>query len=232
MAHTIGILVAMDRELELLKRVVDANLERKMIGNKEFDFWFGYTSNDNNETITVIIAKSGIGKANAAMMTTALINIYKVDRIISSGVCGSIYADVENYHQGTVVCGTTAQYHDVWCGEPNSLGQIQGLPLCFDLVVPNLNGNDVKECRFLSGDWFVEKTDAEKLVEDYGWDYCVDMESAAIASVCYQMDVPLTCLRIISDCPLSENALTYKDFWNNAPDTLATVVRNLIEHVF
>lgn len=232
MENTIGILVAMDKELELLKRIVDARLERKTMGHREFDFWFGYITNNDGITTTVIIAKTGIGKANAAMMTTALINIYNVERIISSGVCGSIYKDTEQFHQGTVVCAKTAQYHDVWCGEPNEPGQIQGLPSYFDLVIPDLKNFDVRECGFITGDWFVGKEEAQKIADKFGYDFCIDMESAAIASVCYQTDIPLTCIRIISDCPLAEDAPTYEDFWNNAPNTLTSVVRDLIKHVF
>jgi len=230
MGHTIGILVAMDKELELLKTIVDANLEQKKIGNEYFDFWFGYTNAaKTGETITIIIAKSGIGKANAAMMMTALINIYNVDYIISSGVCGSIYSNVEEYHQGTVVCGSSARYHDVWCGDPNETGQIQDLPVSFNLRIPDFSDFAVKECRFLTGDWFVGKEDAQKIVEKFGADYCIDMESAAIASVCYRTNVPLTCIRIISDTPLDEKAPTYEDFWVKAPNTLVGVVKYIID---
>ena len=46
----------------------------------------------------------------------------------------------------------------------------------------------------------------------------VDMESAAIAQVCYLKNVPFICMRVISDTPGGDDNISqYENFWADAP---------------
>lgn len=55
-----------------------------------------------------------------------LIKNFAPDCVINTGVAGGI--DVKTRVMD-VVAGESVVYHDVWCGEPNLYGQVQGLPL-------------------------------------------------------------------------------------------------------
>ena len=58
----------------------------------------------------------------------------------------------------------------------------------------------------------------------------VDMESAAIAQVCYLKDVPFACLRVISDTPgEGDNLSQYENFWSEAPEKTFAAVQSLLE---
>ena len=58
----------------------------------------------------------------------------------------------------------------------------------------------------------------------------VDMESAAIAHVCHQYDVPFISFRIISDIPLKDNkAQQYFDFWEKISDNSFNVTKSFLE---
>ena len=61
----------------------------------------------------------------------------------------------------------------------------------------------------------------------------VDMESAAIAQVCYAKQVPFMSLRIVSDTPGMEpdNTTQYLDFFAEAPKKTFAVLRQLIEMI-
>ena len=71
----------------------------------------------------------GIGKVNAAAGAVELIRNFEPDCIISTGVAGGIDSCLKVMD---VVASRQIVYHDVWCGEGNAYGQIQGLPTFFD----------------------------------------------------------------------------------------------------
>ena len=72
---------------------------------------------------------SGIGKVNAAAAATEMILSDRPDCIINSGCAGSLKADVRVMD---VVIGAQCAYQDVWCGEPNLPGQVEGEPQRYD----------------------------------------------------------------------------------------------------
>ena len=107
-------------------------VEQLLANKKEYvEGPFQYTEGtiQNN---TVILMKCGIGKVNAAAGTVELIRNFHPDCIISTGVAGGIDSGLKVMD---VVAGSQIVYHDVWCGEGNAYGQIQGLPALFPMVL-------------------------------------------------------------------------------------------------
>ena len=173
---------------------------------------------------SVVLMQCGIGKVNAAAGTVELIRNFAPDCIISTGVAGGIDTCLNVMD---VVASRQIVYHDVWCGEGNAYGQIQGLPLFF-------SGNDtLYDCALsldtetpihggliCTGDKFI--TDANELKDikrNFPEGLAVDMESAAIAQICYLYKVPFISFRIISDTPGAEQHLEqYKNFWGEMAD--------------
>ena len=76
---------------------------------------FGAKSSDGNAFSVdkggnrIVIAKSGVGKVNAAAATQKLIDTYKPDRIINTGVAGGVANDIE---LGEIVIASKLAYHD------------------------------------------------------------------------------------------------------------------------
>ena len=106
----IGIIVAMDKELQQLRPLFPED--------------------------QVILQKSGIGKVNAAIQTVEMIRQYKPDCIISTGCAGGNGDDI---NVQDVVVSTQLAYHDVYCGEAighSVYGQVQGLPARYDADGP------------------------------------------------------------------------------------------------
>ena len=221
----IGIIVAMDKELQQLKQV------------------FGHASNSNE----VIIQKCGIGKVNAALGAAQMIRDHRPDVIISSGCAGGNGDDI---HVQDVVVSTELVYHDVYCGraidDTTIYGQVQGLPARYQAgeqllqaartlaAQPGIFEGKMHFGLIATGDWFVDaKQKMRSIVELFPEAKAVDMESAAIAQTCYKAGVPFISFRVISDMPLKDtDASMYHDFWDRIAQSSFTINRKLVEILF
>lgn len=217
----IGIISAMQSEH---RQLADRLQEKKEVTCGRLTFVTGRIG--GNE---VALAQSGIGKVNAALGAAALINTFTPDALISTGVAGGID---EVLQVTDVVASNRVAYHDVWCGDGNAYGQIQGLPLYFEadpkLVESalSLNGCGLLESHvhgglICTGDQFISnKQELQTIKERFPEALAVDMESAAIAQTCFLHQVPFLSFRIISDTPGAheENFAQYLDFWKTMAD--------------
>ena len=230
----IAIIVAMQSEFDLVSNILEHAEPRVIEGAQCL---VGELSGKQ-----IILLKSGIGKVNAAMQVTSLIAIMQPNYIINSGVAGGIG---EGMHQGDIVVGTEACYHDVWCGE-GSWGQVQGFPLKFPAdaylldamkEVNRQQSTDNSQLVFgliCTGDQFIsELATLQGIKRNFPDGKAVDMESAAIAQVCYAKQVPFMSLRIVSDTPGMEpdNTTQYLDFFAEAPKKTFAVLRQLIDKI-
>lgn len=220
----IGIIVAMHKELELLLPLLQNSEESRMGG---CEFHRGKVGRHD-----VIAMQCGIGKVNAAMGTLTLVNSFLPDFVINSGVAGGADSTVNVMD---VVAGARVSYHDVWCGPESELGQVQGLPLYFEgaqrllNLVPDREG--IHKGLICSGDQFIDTLDAVTRIKgNFPEALAVDMESGAIAQVCYLNKVPFLALRVISDSPGAshDNTRQYLDFWTDAPQETFNIVKDII----
>ena len=183
------------------------------------------------------VVKAGIGKVNAARTTTELIIKEKPDCIISSGLAGGI--DV-HLNVGDFVIGNQTAYYDVWCGEGNQKGQVQGFPqrYCADAdllsIARNLHidGLGIHEGLICTGDRFVSTYEEEEVIKKiYPDALACEMESCAIAQVCYIYGIPFLSFRAISDVlvPGHGHQESYDDFMADMNANSFAIVRLLLE---
>lgn len=209
----IGIIVAMQKELELLKPLLEQRSEQTVGGTV---FHCG-----NIGRHKVVAMQCGIGKVNAAIGTAALVDNFAPEVIINTGVAGGASKTVSVMD---VVVGQRVAYHDVWCGFDSTWGQIQGMPLYFEgapKLVDVLKGQPGVHCGLIcSGDRFIDSlAEVEAIQARFPDVLAVDMESAAIAHTCEAKHTPFLSLRVISDSPGAShnNSAQYTDFWIDAP---------------
>ena len=209
----IGIIVAMDKELQQLQNLFDDGRVR--------------------------VEKCGIGKVNAALGAQRMINEFHPDIIISSGCAGGNGDDIQIQD---VVVGAEVCYHDVYCGtaidNTTVYGQVQGLPARYQAAPELLAKATSLECGvavhaglIVTGDWFVDsKEKMRSIVNLFPEVRAVDMESCAIAQTCYLNQVPFISFRVISDIPLRDtNASQYHDFWNTVAEHSFQVTKTFVE---
>ena len=182
---------------------------------------------------------SGIGKVNAAAAATEMILRDRPDCIINSGCAGSLKADVRVMD---VVIGAQCAYQDVWCGEPNLPGQVEGEPQRFDAdpgLLAAAKALRPGTGRLHSGlictgnQFFISLDEDRRILSLYPDGLASDMESAAIAQVCRRYGVPFLSFRTISDIHRGEEAqrTSYENFWNDMADNSFTLLARLLESI-
>lgn len=179
----------------------------------------------------ISLSMCGIGKVNAAIGATAIIEKNRPDAIISTGLAGAIDRSL---HTMDIIVARQVAYHDVWCGEGYEYGQVQGYPRFFDAdrelydkaMSLSVEGLSIKGGLQISGDRFINAEDVPHLRRMYPEALSVDMESGALAQTCHRYGVPFISFRVISDgCDES----TYNDFWTKAPENSFKVLKSFLD---
>lgn len=226
----IGIIVAMSAEFRLVENLLKEKQEKI---NRGFRFVTGRIGDKE-----VVVMQAGIGKVCAAVGTVEMILNYAPACILNTGVAGGIDGVLRMMD---IVVGKEVVYHDVWCGEGNEVGQVQGMPARFRgdealFRAAMAARSDVALCggMICSGDQFITDRPAlEKIKKNFPEGMAVDMESGAIAQVCHIYGIPFLSCRIISDTPghVENHALQYKDFWSTAPEKSFEVLKQVIQKI-
>jgi len=170
----IGIIGAIDYELNyFFQHMIIARTE--IIADKTF--YIGKIKNHN-----VVIVKSGIGKVNASITTTILIDRFDARLIINTGVAGGL-APVE---VGDIIIAKGISYFDV------SLTEIDDVPygqMGTDPLVVNISAENLEKCK--------------NIFDKLGYKYLsvlgVEMEGMAIALTAYKFNRPFVSIRGVSD---------------------------------
>lgn len=156
---------------------------------------------------SIAVAKSGVGKAAAAICTALLIERYAPRLVLNIGVAGGVAQDMR---VGSLAVASGMLYHDVDVTHFGyAPGQLPGCPAVFDCdpdatallhaCARDLYGADVFLGRIASGDAFIaNKTRAAQIAMNCQA-VAVEMEGAAIAQACTLFGVPFCAARSISD---------------------------------
>ena len=221
----IGIIVAMDKELNLLLPLLE---DCRHIQSAGLDHYEGLL-----DGTPVVVAKCGIGKVNSAITALTLIDRLGVDMIINTGVAGGTGSDAGILD---IVVGDRIAYHDTWCGPGTTPGQAAECPLYFTnpAIIDRLRDlPGVKTGLIASGDIFVAyPDDLERILRVHPDAMAVDMESASIAHVCHLRGVPFVSIRVVSDTPGKDNNISqYENFWTDAPERTFRILKEVLPRI-
>lgn len=206
----IGIIGAIDQEIKIFKKIINYQII-KNIG--KFQVYIG-TFKQNN----IFLIKSGIGKVSASIASTILIVLFKSKIIINSGSAGALHPQLKI---GDIIIPNQLCYYDVnLTNFGYSQGQIPQYPKQFK-INKNLHNILIKTATqfklsftvglLITGDSFVRgKNLINKLKLQFSSAIGVEMESTAIAQVCYQFHIPLIVIKSISDLSDQKATLNFK----------------------
>lgn len=231
--NKIGIIGAMEVEVAELKE----KMENVQVRTKANMVFCEGTLNGK----PVVVVRSGIGKVNAAVCTQILVDDYKVDAIINTGIAGSLKNEI---NIGDVVVSKDAMYHDM---DATGFGYAKGcIPQmetsCFK-AHEGLVLLAVQTCRavnpeigvstgtIVSGDQFIssgEKKDEIKKEFDAS---CTEMEGAAIAHAAWLNEVPFVIIRAISDKADNSASMDYDEFEKRAVEHSVRLVENMVKEL-
>ncbi|OJU15403.1 MAG: hypothetical protein BGN88_07790 [Clostridiales bacterium 43-6] len=216
----IGLIVADEHEYAPVEKFVqDKNI-------KIYDFYknraIDFTITQQGKTAYITAVLCGIGKVNAASAAAMLIAKDKADILINFGLSG-IVSDLK---KGDIAICKSFIEHDfditpfgykpaqkpqeTYCYKAD-----QTLLKLFVNLYPFL-----KSAVAVTGDQFIcDKTTKDFLKNEFSAQ-CCDMESAAIASVCHQGDIPFVSLRKMSDDADETATMEYRELNFKQEDVL------------
>lgn len=229
----IGIIGAMQEEVEQIVAVMDVEREET---KASMTFRAGKLSGKD-----VVIVVSGIGKVNAAICTQILVDDFKVDYVINTGIAGSLNAAIDI---GDIVISSDVLHHDMDAtnfGYP--LGQVPRMDtLSFPAdkhlieVAKNACAKAVPEIgthvgRIVSGDQFIsDKAAKERITKNFNG-FCTEMEGASIAHTAYLNKVPFVILRAISDKADDSASVDYPTFEKQAIANGVKLIKEFVAEI-
>jgi adenosylhomocysteine nucleosidase len=190
--------------------------QKQLVGGREC--WVGHLHGQD-----VVAVLSGVGKVAAATTATLLIERFKVQRIVFTGVAGGLGPGVR---VGDVVLARSFLQHDMDAsplfprhevpfygrsrfdadaGLADALElacerMLQSLPDTATVGAFGLHAPRLHQGLLISGDRFVATTaESQALQRELPDALAVEMEGAAFAQVCHDFGVPLAVVRTISD---------------------------------
>ncbi len=229
----IGFIIAMEKEKQALMNLFEDSTCLTIHGIN-----FTKTKYQEHE---IVIALAGIGKVNAALTTTLLIEHFAPELIISSGIAGGFDRSLKTLD---FVVATSVSYSDVDAAlEGGELyGQVPGMPFeykCAYELVKNALGNesveDIYYGKVLSGDQFVvDYNKTSDIVEKHFSNQNVlafEMELGAVSQIAYLMNVPVIALKCISDIIGESNLTDYNTFSYIASSKMAKLVERVLKSI-
>ncbi len=227
MAPMLAILGAMDEEIELLRADLQ---EAETLTPPGVTLYRGVL-----DGVPVLLAKSGIGKVNAAMTATYLLNA-GATRVIFTGVAGGVHPELR---VGDLVVSTDLVQHDVDVTALDyPLGTVPGETAAWQAdpelrevalaAAREVEGVGVLEGRVASGDQFIASREGVgRLWTGFGA-ACAEMEGAAVAQVCAKAGVPFVVIRSVSDTADHDAQVDYRTFMPLVARHAKQVVRGML----
>lgn len=244
-AQRIAVLGALDQEIAIL---LDSLKNKKVEQYGGLTFYTGILKGQ-----AVVLAKSGVGKVNAAYSTAILLDHFTPKQLIFTGVAGGLHPESL---PGDVVVGTKLVQTDF--GQIDSLGfkvspfrklsggQHEELFIYSDSVLVQQAMAASREVDLLpisnrtprifegviaTSDVFVSNpTTATQLFTDYHA-LATEMEGAAVAHLCRTLGVPFVVLRSCSDNANQSARLSFNQFVGPAARNSAGIVLQLLQRM-
>ncbi len=252
MKHTIGILVPMQEEVELLYSEIHGTKTVKLASRI---FYLGKLEGQD-----VVLAKSGIGKVASAYTTSLLIHHFNVNAILVTGVAGGI---ADKISVGDLAIATQAVQHDMDCRPLFPQFEIPTTGITYFESDENLTNTLLQAAQsftendfdkaisqevmtelgihkpaihsglLVSGDQFIgTENQWQKIRNELPTTLFVEMEGAAVAQVCHDSNIPWCSIRTISDKANSAAHLDFNLFLNHAAKIYtAGVVKRFVRQV-
>ena len=224
----IAILGAMQEEVAPLLETVSEYKEVKHANNTFYLAKF--------EGRELVIAYSKIGKVNAAITTSAMIEKFGAKKLLFTGVAGALNP---NLKIGDMLYATSLVQHDLdITAFGHQPGYVPGTSV-FIKSDENLNaiasrvaaesGLNLQSGIIATGDQFIcEKSKKEWIKTTFNAD-ATEMEGASVALVCESLGVPFFVLRAISDEAGGGAEFDFDEFLNSSAKISANFMLEMVK---
>lgn len=229
----IGIIGAMNEEVIELKNIM-SDIQVENLGNLEF-------FKGNLLGKEVVLVEGGIGKVNASICATLMIEHFKVSKVLFTGVAGGTNPDI---NIGDIVIGVDQIEHDFNATAFGyELGQIPRMDtykfkadeelvnLAYSVAVEEFGAEKVRKGRIVSGDEFVASVEKINWLRDTFNADCTEMEGASVAHVCHVFGMPFLIIRAISDKANHDAKVDFPEFVKLAAKNSKTIIEGILKRL-
>lgn len=229
----IGIIGAMHEEIIELKNMI-SNLEEEKI----LDITFFKGTLEGKE---IVLVEGGIGKVNSSVCTTLLIDRFKVDQLIFTGVAGGTNPNIE---VGDIVISNELIEHDFDC---TAFGMKHGeiprmdtsifkadkklIKIAEKSALELFDKKNIYTGRIVSGDVFVAEPKKINWLRETFNSECTEMEGAAVAHVCHLFKIPFVIIRSISDKANDDAKTDFQEFVKLAAKNSKNLIVEMMKRV-
>lgn len=187
------------------------------------------------EGLETVVLYSGVCKVNAAIATQLLIDAFHTDVILNAGTAGGVADDVRLFD--TVIADKVA-YHDVaddiltdfhpWMKSVYFHPSPELLTLA--QAYSKSSAHRIRFGTAVTGEQFIDNPMRSVIRQKYA-PLSVDMETAAIAHVCYVNKIPFLSIRSITDTPLYEGIEQFEKNCQRASEISAEITIGLLREL-
>jgi adenosylhomocysteine/aminodeoxyfutalosine nucleosidase len=224
----IGILCAMREELEPI--LENMKVKEKLNHANNIYYLASFEGKD------IVLAYSKIGKVNAALSATIMIEKFKIEKLLFSGVAGAIDKDLKI---GDLIIATKTAQHDVdltvFGYEPGFIPESRVFFDCDSSLneiarkVANKMGIKLKEGIIASGDQFIHSKEKKEWIKNTFNASAIEMEGAAVGCVCFNENIPFFMLRSISDTAEEGAGVDFDEFLEESSKISAKFLLNMLK---
>ena len=225
----IGIVAAMDAEIHEFEKRMDVVDHTKTIAGCTLTYgkWQGKD---------VVLCKSGVGKAYAAMSCTILCMQGNIDSIINVGTAGGLTQDEQVLDVVISDKVIQADYDTSPLDGPSGVGLVYNSheklsQSCIDaakaMQIRYHVGTIASQDLFMSRD-----EDFEKLMNNFADSICSEMEAGAIGAVATKFNIPFVIVRSLSDVVHhNENPMEFSTYVSKASAQSVKLIENWLMRI-
>lgn len=231
MGKVIGIIGAMDEEIETLLGSIQMRDKKKYAG---ITYYLGKMHEQD-----VVLCKSGVGKVNASICAQLMITTFAVDCVLFTGVAGGVDPKLSI---GDIVISTDCLQHDM---DASALGFERGyIPFAPESIfnadqdLINLAEQAAKSTsypftigRVITGDQFIADHGQVLQLHQLFQASCIEMEGAAVAQVCTLNQVPFVIIRSLSDKADGSADVNFVEFTKLAAERSHEIVNYMVRNM-
>ena len=225
----IGIVAAMDAEIHEFEKRMDVVDHTKTIAGCTLTY-------GKRQGKDVVLCKSGVGKAYAAMSCTILCMQGNIDSIINVGTAGGLTQDEQVLDIVISDKVIQADYDTSPLDGPSGVGLVYNSDE--KLSQSCIDAANAMQIRYHVGtiasqDLFMSRDeDFEKLMNDFPDSICSEMEAGAIGAVATKFNIPFVIVRCLSDVVHhNENPMEFSTYVPKASAQSAKLIENWLMRI-
>ncbi|MCK9373828.1 MAG: 5'-methylthioadenosine/adenosylhomocysteine nucleosidase [Sulfuricurvum sp.] len=188
--------------------------------------------------LDIVLAYSKIGKVNAGLTASMMIEKFGAEMLLFSGVAGAVNPQLKI---GDLIAATHLCQHDLDItafGHPHGFvpeGKVYVEPsqhlLHIAKEVADEKGINLKGGIIATGDQFIADPERKEWIQKTFEADAIEMEGAAVAVICDALNVPFFVLRAISDTADTDATFDFDEFLKHSSKVSSSFILAMIDKI-